>query len=74
MMMTISSIYLLMKGDKESLEKREALWDFLRETDFVTYKKLKYSKLAGLTYLPSKFGNFITLKGYKIAQKIYKFN
>ncbi len=74
MMMTISSIYLLMKGDKESLEKREALWDYVKNLDNTTYKKLKYFKLAGFTYLPTKVGSYITLKGYKIAQKIYKFN
>ncbi len=74
MMMTISSIYLLMKGDKESLEKREKLWEYVKKLDGSIYKKLKYCKLAGLTYLPTKVGSFITLKGYKIAQKIYKFN
>lgn len=74
MMMTISSIYLLMKGDKESLEKREELWDYVKNLDSVTYKKLKYFKLSGFTYLPTKVGSYITLKGYKIAQKIYKFN
>lgn len=74
MMMTISSVYLLMKGDKESLEKREELWEYVKKLDSTTYKKLKYFKLAGFTYLPTKVGSYITLKGYKIAQKIYKFN
>ncbi len=74
MMMTISSVYLLMKGDKESLEKREELWDYVKKLDSTTYKKLKYFKLAGFTYLPTKVGSFITLKGYKIARKVYKFN
>ncbi len=74
MMMIISSIYLLMKGDQESLEKREELWNYVKKVDYSVYKKLKYSKLSGLTYLPTKLGGFITLKGYKIAKKIYKFN
>ncbi len=74
MMMTISSILLLMKGDKESLEKREELWNYVKIRDYQTYKKLKYFKLSGLTYFKTKVGNFISLKGYKIAQKIYKFN
>lgn len=74
MMMTISSVYLLMKGDKESYEKREELWNFVKELDYHLYKKLKYSKLSGFTYLPGKLGSFITLQGYKISQKIYKFN
>lgn len=74
MMMTISSIYLLMKGNKESLEKREELWEYVKKIDPITYKKLKYTCLSGFTYLPTKIGSFITLKGYKIARKIYKFN
>lgn len=74
MMMTISSIYLLMKGDKESFSKRDELWEYVRKLNPHIYKKLKYFKLAGLTYLPTKFGNFISLKGYKLARKIYKFN
>lgn len=74
MMMTISSIYLLMKGDRESLEKREELWTYVKKMDSVTYKKLKYTCLSGFTYLPTKVGSFITIKGYKIARKIYKFN
>lgn len=74
MMMTISSVYLLMKGDKESLEKREELWEYIKKLNRSVYKKLKYFRLAGLTYLPTKFGNFIVLKGYKLAKKVYKFN
>ncbi len=74
MMMTISSIYLLMSKDKEALRKREELWEYIRKVNKDTYKKLKYFKLSGLTYLPTKVGSFISLKGYKIAKKIYKFN
>lgn len=74
MMMTISSVYLLIKGDAESYEKREELWNFVKEKNQKVYMKLKYCKLAGFTYLPTKMGSYITLKGYKLAQKIYKFN
>lgn len=74
MMMTISSVYLLMKKDKESLEKRKELWDYVKKLDLKIYKKLKYSTLSGLTYLPTKLGRFIVLQGYIIAKKVYKFN
>lgn len=74
MMMTISSVLLLMKGDEEAYQKREELWSFIKNENPDLYKRLKYTKLAGFTYLPGKVGSFITLKGYKIAQKIYKFN
>lgn len=74
MMITISDVYLLMKKDEESLQKREELWDYIRKIDKDLYKKLKYFKLAGLTNLKTKVGNKITLHGYKFAKKVYKFN
>ncbi len=75
MMITISSIYLLMKGDKVSYQKRKELWQFIKNTDKNLYYRLKYLTLAGATYiLPGKIGGFVTLKGYKMAKKVYKFN
>lgn len=75
MMVTISSIYLLMKGDDESYAKRKELWEYVRTVDKHLYKRLRYTKLSGATYaLPGKLGGYITLGGYKLAQKIYKFN
>ncbi len=74
MMMTISSIYLLMAKDEKSITKREELWNFIKENNNKIYLKLKYLKLSGLTYIPTKLGNYLSLTGYKIARKIYKFN
>lgn len=74
MMMTISSVLLLMKKDKEATLKREELWNYVKELDKSIYKKLRYCKLSGCTYFRTKFGNYITVKGYKIARKVYRFN
>lgn len=74
MMVVISDIYLIMKNDKESLDKRKELWQYIKKIDKKLYLKLRYLNLAGLTYLPFKLGNFITLNGYKISKKIIKFN
>ncbi len=74
MMIVISSIYLIMINDKEALEKRKALWSYIKNIDRKLYRKLRFLNLAGLTYLPGKIGNFITLKGYKLSKKIFKFN
>ena len=74
MLMAISSVYLLMKGDEISYQKRIELWGYIRNKSPYIYKKLRYSYLAGLTYLPTKLGKLITITGYKIAKKIYKFN
>jgi len=75
MMITISSVYLIMKGDNESYKKRRDLWQYVKKIDKKLYSKLRFTKLSGITYmLPGKIGGFITLKIYKLAQKIYKFN
>lgn len=75
MMATISSILLLMKGDNASYEKRRELWQYIKGVNPSLYRKLRLTKLAGATYmLPGKLGGYITLKGYKLAQKVYKFN
>jgi glycosyltransferase involved in cell wall biosynthesis len=73
MMVTICDVYLLMINDKKSLEKREKLWEYIKNKDIKLYKQLKRS-LSGLTYIPGKLGNFVSLNGYKIAKKIFKFN
>ena len=73
MMVTICNVYLLMINDKESLNKRDELWDYIKNKDIKLYKELKRN-LSDLTYMPGKVGNFISLKGYKIAKKIFKFN
>ncbi len=74
MMIVISSIYLIMINNTEALEKRKELWCSIKVLDIKLYHKLRYLNLAGLTYLPGKIGNFITLKGYKLSKKIFKFN
>ena len=74
MMLMISDIYLLMKKDKESLNKRTDLWNYLKAKDAKLYTKLRLKPLPGYTYFKNSFGNYISLRGYKIAKKIFKFN
>lgn len=73
MMVTICNVYLLMINDDKSLAKRDELWQYIKDKDLKLYKELK-KNLAGLTYIPGKLGNFISLNGYRIAKKIFKFN
>ena len=73
MMMTISSVFLTMDGGAEALQKRAELWQFLKLHDRRVYKRCRLS-VAGLCDLPGKGGRAITLWGYRVAQKIFKFN
>lgn len=72
-MMAISSIHLLLIGTEEALQKRRDLWEEIRIEDLGLYNKLRYGMTGGLTYLPGKVGNFLTLNGYRIARKVLHF-
>ncbi len=68
-MMTVSTILLQVSNTKENDEKKKELWKYLKEKNKKLYKTCCIS-LSGLTTLPK----FISIPGYRIAQKIYKFN
>lgn len=73
-MMAISSIHLLMIGTPEAWEKREMLWNYIKNHDPKLYHTLRCRTLSGFTYLPGKIGAVVTLAGYKAAKKLYQFN
>ncbi len=73
-MMSISCVYLLMINTQEAKEKRHDLWNYMKQRDYGLYRKLRYSTLSGLTYLPGKFGGYLTIKGYKTAKRTYQFS
>ena len=72
-MMAISSIHLLLSGDERAKKIHREIWLDLKSQNPRLYFQLRYTKLSGLTNLPGKLGKSITLKGYRIAKKIYKF-
>ena len=73
-MMAISSIHLLLIGTPEAWEKREMLWNYVKNHDPELYHTLRFRTLSGFTFLPGKLGAGITLAGYKAARKLYQFN
>lgn len=72
-MLSISSIHLLMIQTAEADQKRKSMWERIREYDRSLYRRLRYSTLSGLTYLPGKLGGKLTLGGYRFAKRIYQF-
>lgn len=70
MMYTICSILLLIENTDSSLKKRKLLWKELKEKNIRLYKKIRYNSLASLTMFP----RIISVSGYKLARKIFKFN
>ncbi len=74
MMMTISSIFLIMDGSPEALGKKTELWEYLRRVDNGLYHKLKYRSVSFVGNIPGYQGRKLSLKLYRLARKIYKFN
>lgn len=74
MMMCICSVFLRMENTPEAEEKRRDIWEYLRQADGVLYKRIKNNILNLGTNIPTAPGRRIGLMGYRIAQKIFKFN
>lgn len=73
-MMSISSVYLCMIQTAEADVKRRALWNYIKKKDTRLYRRLRYTTLSGLTYLPGRIGKMLTLKGYEMAKRTYQFS
>ena len=65
---------LLIGGTDDHLRKKDELWKYLEERDPRAYKKVKGSFMGGWMTLPGKLGRKMSVGGYRIVQKLYKFN
>ena len=75
MMMAISSIFLMLDGSKEAHVKKFELWRYLyQHVDKNVYRRIRYLSVGGLTNLKGKLGEKISLGGYRVAQRFFKFN
>ena len=70
----ISSILLIRDGTEEALEKKQELWQYIKQKDMGMYMRLRYGVLGNSMNLPGKGGRKISVEGYKICQRFYKFN
>ena len=73
MMMAISSIFLTLDGSAEAMEKRRQLWADLKAHDARLYRRCRLS-VAEACNLPGWLGSKLSIGGYRIAQKLFKFN
>lgn len=72
-MMAISSIHLLLKGDEQAKSRHLELWSDIKKSNPGLYYRLRYTKLSGFTNLPGKLGKLATVGGYRLARRIYQF-
>jgi len=74
MMMCICSVFLRMINTPESEQKREDIWNYLRERRPQSYSHIRHNVLNVSTNIGGEFGRRLGLGGYHLAQKIFKFN
>lgn len=70
----ISSILLIRSGTEENLEKKHELWQYIKKKDLRLYMRLRYGVLGNSMNLPGKGGRKISVEGYKICRRFFKFN
>lgn len=73
-MMTVSSVLLIKSGTAENLEKKQELWNYLKEQNPRLYRKIRSNLLGQSMNLPGESGRKMSILGYKISRKIYGFN
>ncbi|MCH5340642.1 MAG: glycosyltransferase family 2 protein [Acetatifactor sp.] len=71
---TISSVLLIRSGTEENLEKKKELWKYLKEKDRKLFAWMRSGIMGGTMNLPGRGGREISVKAYKICQRIFKFN
>lgn len=75
MMMTVSTVLLIKEGSKESLDKKEELWDYLENSNKQLAKEVKKKVLAkAMQFFKGPAGRKLIILGYSLSQKIYGFN
>ena len=74
MMMCICSTFLRMHKKEEDEAKLRDIWRDLEERNPVLYKRVRHNVLNIGANLPTEAGRVIGQTGYKMAQKIFKFN
>ena len=70
----ISTIMLAISGTEEDLEKRRELWEYFKAENRRLFCRLRYGFLCGYTNLPGRGGRRISIDGYKLCRRFFKFN
>jgi len=73
-MVLISASLLTLDGSPAAIDKLMDYWKYLKHEFPAYYPHLRYRSLAGFFAFKNKFVRKITVAGYRIVQKLYKFN
>ena len=70
-LMAITSSLLLRSGTKENLEKKRALWRYLKRNQRKIYRKIRYGFLGVGCNWPGKAGRTLSVKIYQLVRRVY---
>lgn len=70
----VSSILLIRSGTEDNLEKKKELWDYIKQKDIFLFIRLRYGIMGNSMNLPGRGGRKISVEGYKICRRLFKFN
>lgn len=73
-MVLISASLLTIDGSPEAIEKLMNYWAFLKKEYPQHYSHFRYRSLAGFFAFKNKGIRVFTVAGYRLVQKLYKFN
>lgn len=74
LLVTITAVYLQMANTPEKLQMCKTMWKRIKDKDPVLYRHMKYTSMSILTTFPGKAGRKISVGGYKLAKKLFRFN
>ena len=72
--MAICSVFSKLSEREDAMDELQKLWDELKAYDPRMYRRAKHGVVGLATNLPGKVGEKITIGGYRVAQKVVKFN
>ncbi|MBM6774062.1 glycosyltransferase family 2 protein [Olsenella profusa] len=72
--MAICSVFSKKSDRPDAMDELQALWDELKAYDTRMYRRARHGVVGLATNLPGTVGRALTLAGYRVAQKLVKFN
>ena len=70
----VSSIMPILSGEKELLDKRDALWEYIKQKNPDLYKKMAHGLIGLFVRSHSRIGMSMAKVVYRLADKIVGFN
>ncbi len=70
----VSSVLAIRSGTEEHLQQKKELWKYVKSKDSRLYRRLRSGIMGQAMNLPGRGGRKISVEGYRICQKIFKFN